>query len=79
MDSVFILFAMIGSIALPFIFYHKFKANKETIIKSRKYSPEVIENLSDDSAIDIDSVSEQSIHYDNPVRRMEFEKKFIEA
>lgn len=57
MDSIFILFAIIGSVTLPFIFYQRFKKNKEIIIKSRKYSPEVIENLSDDSPIDIDSVS----------------------
>lgn len=79
MDSVLILFALIGSVALPYIFYHKFKINKEIIVKSRKYSPEVIENISDDSHIDIDTVSEQSIHYDNPARRHEFQKKLLEA
>lgn len=44
-DSVLILFGIFGSVLLPYIFYEKFKKNKEIIIKSRKYPPEVIENL----------------------------------
>ena len=60
-DSVLILFGIFGSIVLPIIFYHKFKKNKEIIINSRKYPPEVIENLNEDSPIDIDSVSELSL------------------
>lgn len=73
-DSILILFAIFGSFALPYFFYEKFKTSRETIVKSRKYSPEVIENISDDSPIDIDEVSEQSIHYDNPKRRATFDK-----
>lgn len=38
-DSVLILFAIFGSFALPYIFYQKFKVNKEIIVKSRKYPP----------------------------------------
>ena len=78
-DGILILFAMFGSIALPYIFYEKFKKNKEIIIQSRKYPPEVIENISDDSPIDIDEVSEQSIMYDNPKRRAKFEEKMETA
>lgn len=49
MDGVLILFGIFGSIALPFIFYERFKKNKEVIVKSRNVSPDVIENLTEDS------------------------------
>ena len=42
MDGILILFGIFGSIALPFIFYERFKKNKETIINSRSVPPEVI-------------------------------------
>lgn len=53
-DGVLILFGIFGSILLPMIFYQKFKKNKEIIVKSRPYPPEVIENMTIDSDIDID-------------------------
>lgn len=39
----------------------------------------MIENISDDSPIDIDEVSEQSIMYDNPERRAKFEERMETA
>lgn len=53
-DSILILFAMFGSVLLPYFFFQKLKKHKEMIVESRKYPPEVIENISDDSPIDID-------------------------
>ena len=38
-DNFFIIFAMLGGILLPLIFYKRFETTKEQIIKSRKYSP----------------------------------------
>lgn len=69
-DGVLILFGIFGSFLLPIIFYNKFKKNKEIIVKSRKYTPEQIENINDpDCQIDLDEISEHTIHYDNPKRR----------
>jgi hypothetical protein len=34
-DNLFILFAIVGSVALPAYFYQRFKKNKEIIIKNR--------------------------------------------
>lgn len=72
MDGFFILFAIFGGLLLPAFFYQKFKSNKENIIKNRILTPEQIEKLDEDSPINIDEVSDQSIHYDNPERRKKF-------
>ena len=56
-DLLLISFAAIGSLLLPFIIYERFRENRSQIVKSRKISPEVIENLDEDSPISLDSVS----------------------
>ena len=67
-DNIFILFALLGSAMIPTYFYFKFQKNRETIVKNRKISPEVIQNLDEDSPIDLDAVSQQTIMYENPDR-----------
>ena len=67
-DNFFILFAILGSAMIPIYFYFRFQKNRETIVKNRNISPEVIQNLDEDSPIDLDSVSHQTIMYENPDR-----------
>jgi hypothetical protein len=69
------LFAIVGSVALPMYFYQRFKKNKEIIIKSRKYPPQVIENIDDDSPIDLDSVSEHTALFENPKKKRLYEMR----
>ena len=41
-DNIFILFALLGSAIIPTYFYLRFQKNRETIVKNRRISPEVI-------------------------------------
>ena len=57
MDTVFIVFGIMGFIFLPYYFGSKIKKNQAKIVESRGVDPKVIENLDEDSPINIDSVS----------------------
>lgn len=74
-DNILIVFAVIGSLLLPFIIYERFRNNRSTIVKNRGINPRVIENLDEDSPISLDAVSQQSIMYENPDRVKQIQKK----
>lgn len=74
-DNLFIAFGILGSFMLPLYFINKFRKNRQALVQSRIATPQMIKCLDEDSPISIDDVSEHTIHYLNPQRLKEDEKK----
>lgn len=67
-DLYLIIFAGIGSLLLPYYFFQRFKIQRRRIIEGRGIDPDLIQYLDENSSIDIDEVSLNTVHYKNEVR-----------